>query len=74
MLELCVYFLIWRIRKGRFKGMVISVNQKFNEIIFKFIEKLTAKSLGHPGRNTCRSPIPLNYRKRRLNWGGGGFR
>ena len=73
MLELCVYFLIWPIRKGLFKGMVISVNQKFNEIIFKFIEKSTAESFRHPGRNTCRSPIPLDYRKRRLNWEGGGL-
>ena len=90
MLELFVYFLIWRIaaghvacihkyvriRKGLSKNMVIiSVNQKFNEIIFKFIENSTSESPGHPGRKTCRSPIPLDYRKRRLNWemGGGGL-
>ena len=50
-----------RIRKELYKSMVIiSVNQKFNKIIVKFIEKSTAESFGHPGRNTCRSPIPLD--------------
>ena len=68
----CIHKYV-RIRKELFKSnVIISVNQKFNEIIFKFIENSTSESPGHPGRKTCRSPIPLDYRKRRLNWEMGG--